>query len=96
MIGTTSLDAGRATIVNADATATYFKTAYTSDWGAPVIEVETNKSNSAAIRVNLSGSPTPFYVAGAGWIYSQGNYLGSDRNTKDDIKRLTALLHTWV
>lgn len=41
-------------------------------------------SNSTTYGVTYNGSGT-YYVAGAGWIYSQGNYLGSDINIKDDI-----------
>jgi hypothetical protein len=41
-------------------------------------------SNSTTYGVTYNGSGT-YYVAGAGWIYSQGNYLGSDVNIKDDI-----------
>ncbi len=41
-------------------------------------------SNSTTYGVTYNNSGT-FYVAGAGWIYSQGNYLGSDINIKDDI-----------
>lgn len=47
-----------------------------------------NKGNSGNYEVNLAGTGTTFYVAGAGWIYSQGNYLGSDRNIKDDIRKI--------
>ena len=44
-----------------------------------------DRGNSTAYGVALSGNTT-FYVAGSGWIYSQGNYLGSDITIKDDIK----------
>jgi hypothetical protein len=51
------------------------------------IETTIDRNNTYAFSVYHRGTSTrTFYVAGAGWIYSQGNYLGSDKNIKDDIK----------
>lgn len=57
-----------------------------ADWKG-ALTCNLTRTNSTTYGVNLSGT-TNFYVAGAGWIYSQGNYLGSDINIKDDIKTI--------
>jgi hypothetical protein len=56
------------------------------DWKGSM-STNLNRTNSTAYGVNLNGT-TNFYVAGAGWIYSQGSYIGSDINIKDDIKTI--------
>jgi hypothetical protein len=85
LMGTTSIENAMVNVVTGTDGGIYVKSTYTSDWQDPTIEAETNRSNSATFRTTLTGTGTTFYVAGAGWIYSQGNYLGSDRNIKDDI-----------
>lgn len=88
LVGTTTDNTSRLKVENSGLTAGYFKATYSSDWGAAVTEMETNRSNSTAQKVTLTGTGTTYYVAGAGWIWSQGNYLGSDRNIKDDIRTI--------
>ena len=55
-----------------------------SDW-KNAINCNVNRANTSTYGVSLNGTGT-FYVAGAGWIYSQGSYIGSDINIKDDIQ----------
>ena len=62
-----------------------------SDWASPTSITYVNKANSGNYEVNLSGT-TKFYVAGQGWIYSDGNYLGSDVNIKDEIKSIDSAM----
>jgi hypothetical protein len=85
MLGTTTMDA-RITAVGADFAAASFSVTHTNDWWT-TISMETNRDNSFNYVVTKSGT-LKFYVAGAGWIYSQGNYLGSDKTIKDDIKTI--------
>ncbi len=85
LIGTTSVENARLNVLNGIDGGIYASCNYTGDWQDPVIEAETNRSNSPTYRSTLTGTGATFYVSGAGWIYSQGNYLGSDRNIKDDI-----------
>lgn len=64
----------RALVINHTANA---------DW-QNAISTTLSHSLSTTYGVTYNNTGT-FYVAGAGWIYSQGNYLGSDINIKDDI-----------
>jgi hypothetical protein len=66
-----------------DYTAGYFKVDHASDW-YPTLVTETNRHSSVNYQLKL-GSTTTFYVAGDGWIYSGGNYLGSDQTLKNTI-----------
>lgn len=56
----------------------------TQDWWNRNIQAKCNRKNMAAYTTTLNGTDT-FYVACAGWIYSQGHYLGSDISLKKDI-----------
>lgn len=56
------------------------------DWSTAV-RTSLNRTNSTTYGVALNGI-SKFYVAGAGWIYSNGNYLGSDSTLKTEIKPL--------
>jgi hypothetical protein len=86
MIGTTT-DNSMLNITCTDYKAAYFDVTLNNDWW-PTMVTKVSRSNSSNYLVDLTGTGTTFYVAGAGWIYSQGNYLGSDKNIKDDIKNI--------
>lgn len=79
---------GQLTIANISdiERALVIKHSATSDWKNAVSTTLT-RSLSTTYGVTYNGNAT-FYVAGAGWIYSQGSYLGSDVNIKDDIKTI--------
>ncbi|MGZ3932071.1 MAG: tail fiber domain-containing protein [Bacteroidia bacterium] len=62
----------------------FYKVSLSSDWSVTSFQVDVNRNNCANYMLTMNGT-TNFYVAGAGWIYSQGNYLGSDKNIKDNI-----------
>lgn len=79
----TTTDYGWLNIKNTDGLGSYIEIYHNNDWWATT-RTETNRSLSVNHLLTLSGG-TSFYVAGAGWIYSQGNYLGSDKNIKDEI-----------
>lgn len=72
------------------ATGIHLNANHSADWYQSMI-TETNRANSANYLVKLSGT-TKFYVAGQGWIYSDGNYLGSDKNIKDEIKGIDSAM----
>lgn len=58
----------------------------TSDWGQN-IQSYVGRANTTSYVVKWNGTDR-FYVAGEGWLYANGVYLGSDRHLKDDIKPL--------
>jgi len=91
LLNTTS-DNGIITTNSSDYRAASFSVTLSSDWAAGGVSFYANRANCGTYDVQLSGSGTVYYVAGAGWIYSQGNYLGSDRNIKDDIKGIDSAL----
>lgn len=63
---------------------------HTSDWRQNIQSL-VNRANSVSYVVNYNGADR-FYVAGAGWIYSNGQYLGSDSTLKTNIRDLTNAL----
>lgn len=85
LIGTTNDNAKIATY-SSNSPAGYFKIDHSSDWNS-TLTTETNRHYSVNYQLNY-GSTTNFYVAGDGWIYSQGNYLGSDQTIKNTIKTI--------
>jgi hypothetical protein len=86
MMNTTSIDNAWLNIKNTDNMGAYIEIYHNNDWWT-TFRTETNRNLSMNYVLTLAGA-TNFYVAGAGWIYSQGNYLGSDKNIKDDIKTI--------
>lgn len=81
-------------IVSTDASdtpASSFSVTLSSDWASASSITYINKANSGNYELRLNGT-TKFYVAGQGWIYSDGNYLGSDKNIKDDIKSIDSAM----
>ncbi|MFH2142121.1 MAG: tail fiber domain-containing protein, partial [Bacteroidota bacterium] len=51
---------------------------------AQTISIHANTTNTCGYHMYYGGSNT-FYVHASGWIYSQGQYLGSDVSFKKDI-----------
>jgi hypothetical protein len=49
------------------------------------ISINATTVNSTGYRMQYQGA-TKFYVHAAGWMFSQGGYIGSDRRFKSDIK----------
>jgi hypothetical protein len=86
MINSTTMDNSYLNVTTSEWQAAYFKVNHANDWWG-TMTIETNRNNSMNYIVK-NGTTTNYYVAGAGWIYSQGNYLGSDVNIKDDISTI--------
>ncbi|MBL7895710.1 MAG: tail fiber domain-containing protein [Bacteroidia bacterium] len=85
----TTTDNGNLSIYTI-ATGIHINASHTGDWYQSMITA-TNRANSANYLVKLNGT-TKFYVAGQGWIFSDGNYLGSDKNIKDEIKGIDSAM----
>lgn len=90
MIASTTMDNAIVNVTASDWQAAYFKVTHANDWWG-TMTIETNRNNSMNYIVK-NGTTTNYYVAGAGWIYSQGNYLGSDVNIKDDIATIDSAM----
>jgi tetrahydromethanopterin S-methyltransferase subunit B len=57
---------------------------HTSDWQQNIQSL-VNRAASASYVVNYNGADR-FYVAGAGWLYANGSYFGSDSTLKRNIQ----------
>lgn len=57
-----------------------------ADYNA-AISINATTTNSTGYRMQYQGA-TNFYVHAAGWMFSQGGYVGSDRRFKSDIKTI--------
>lgn len=90
MIKSTTMDNAIVNVTASDWQAAYFKVTHANDWWG-TMTIETNKPNSLNYIVKYNDT-TRYYVAGAGWIYSQGNYLGSDINIKDNINTIDSAM----
>jgi hypothetical protein len=87
----TTVDDAWLSINTIDYKAASFSVTLNSDWSTTSCISYVNRANSGNYEVRLNGT-TKFYVAGQGWIYSDGNYLGSDKNIKDDIKNIDSAM----
>ena len=94
MIGTTSISAYeklKVVATSGDYLAARFEVNHTNDWAASV-STTTNKANSFNYLVKYLNDTTRFYVAGSGWIYSAGNYIGSDMNIKEEVHTIDSAM----
>ncbi len=89
-IGGTSPTSAKLNLRSSNQSTLYSYSTMTFDWGQ-TIKSQVNRGNTVSYVVNLNGSDK-FYVAGHGWIYSQGNYLGSDLKLKENIQSLESSL----
>jgi hypothetical protein len=87
----TTVDNGQVSINASDYPASSFSVTLNSDWASGTSVTHVNRANSGNYEVRLNGT-VKFYVAGQGWIYSDGNYLGSDKNIKDEIKSIDSAM----
>lgn len=85
LINTTTDDAF-VSVTTGDHKAAFFDITHSADWMASMV-TEVDRGNSVNYVVTKNGT-TNFYVAGDGWIYAGGTYLGSDKNIKDDINAI--------
>ncbi len=60
------------------------------DWGQNIQSYVT-RQHTVSYVVNYNGLDR-FYVAGAGWLYANGAWFGSDRKLKEDIKPIGSAL----
>lgn len=91
MLLNSTTDDGWLNIASSDYRAASFSVTLSSDWSSPTSIAYVNRANSGNWQVNLSGTTTA-YVAGQGWIYSNGTYLGSDINIKQNIKAIDSAM----
>lgn len=94
MINTTSISAYeklKVVATSGDNLAARFEVNHANDWVASV-STTANKPNSINYLLKYNNDTTRFYVAGSGWIYSAGNYIGSDINIKDDINNIDSAM----
>lgn len=86
----TTTDNGVLNIYSSGWNAAYFKVDHSADWGG-TMSIQCNR-DLAMNYIVYKDANTNFYVAGAGWIYSQGNYLGSDMNIKDNVSTIDSAM----
>lgn len=90
-VNTTSLTNGKLNIASSNGTrALWCEYTTNADWQQSIV-TKIDRANSSNYVVNLGGTDN-FYVAGAGWIYSQGLYLGSDINLKSNVNTISGAL----
>ncbi len=90
-INTTSVNNGKLNIVSSNGSkALWCEYTTNSDWQESIV-TNIDRANSGNYVVKQSGT-TNFYVAGAGWIYSQGQYIGSDLNLKENVATISGAL----
>ncbi len=90
-INTTSVSTGKLNIVSSNGTrALWCEYTTNADWQQS-IATKIDRGNSCNYVVNQGGTDN-FYVAGAGWMYSQGSYIGSDLNLKDNVNTISGAL----
>lgn len=84
-------DDGWLSVKSTDYAAASYSVTLNSDWATVSSITYINRANSSHYELRLNGV-SKFWVAGQGWIFSEGNYLGSDRNIKDDIKGIDSAI----
>ncbi|HRH02181.1 MAG TPA: tail fiber domain-containing protein [Bacteroidia bacterium] len=90
-INTTTVNGGKLNIASSNGTkAILCDIISNADWQQS-ITTNVDRANSANYVVKFNNTDN-FYVAGAGWVYSQGLYLGSDLSLKSNVNTISGAL----